>query len=48
MDNYSSTKQILDSAFFSRILEFEAGNLKSGNRSTSAEVELWDCSGDKK
>ncbi|XP_064612662.1 intraflagellar transport protein 22 homolog [Liolophura sinensis] len=31
-----------------RILEFEAGNLKAGNRSTSAEVELWDCSGDKK
>ncbi|XP_071502007.1 intraflagellar transport protein 22 homolog [Diadema antillarum] len=31
-----------------RILEFESGALNVGNRSLSAEVELWDCSGDQK
>lgn len=31
-----------------RILEFESNGLEINGRNISAEVELWDCSGDKK
>ncbi|XP_038059241.1 intraflagellar transport protein 22 homolog [Patiria miniata] len=31
-----------------RILEFESGSNQMGARSSTAEVELWDCSGDQK
>ena len=31
-----------------RIVEFEANNLNISNRNIKAEIELWDCSGDRK
>lgn len=31
-----------------RILQFESTNLVVNNQSVKAEVELWDCSGDRK
>ena len=31
-----------------RILQFESANINVNNQSVKAEVELWDCSGDRK
>ena len=46
LSSFTSILSVL--SLISRILEFETNGGQNGNRTQSAEVELWDCSGNSK